>query len=98
MMQTELRRIFDPKLLPDPSEFYASKLNKLIIGLYPIASACCPFHDDKKACLSLNLESGSFCCHSCGEHGENMLDFFMLETGRPCAAAVTELGAWVYED
>ena len=29
----------------------------------------CPFHDDRKASLSLNLDEGTFNCHACNEKG-----------------------------
>src|SRR5690348_15503524 len=34
------------------------------------ASARCPFHDDRKPSLSLNLETGLWNCHGCGKHGD----------------------------
>lgn len=37
----------------------------------------CPFHDDKKPSLSVDLQSGAFNCHSpaCGVHGTNIIGY-----------------------
>ena len=32
-------------------------------------SAKCPFHDDRTASLSVNVEKGAYLCHACGEKG-----------------------------
>jgi DNA primase len=35
-----------------------------------IATACCPFHKDKKPSLFVLIEKGYYKCHACGEHGD----------------------------
>lgn len=32
--------------------------------------ALCPFHKEKKGSLSINHETGLYCCHGCGEKGD----------------------------
>ena len=34
----------------------------------------CPFHDDSRPSFSINLESGLYTCHACGESG-NIVTF-----------------------
>ena len=43
------------------------------------AWACCPFHEDRSPSFCVNLETGSYRCHSssCGESGSNLISFFM---------------------
>ena len=38
-------------------------------GSGPNRSAKCPFHDDRTASLSVNIEQGVYLCHACGEKG-----------------------------
>lgn len=52
----------------DWKQFYAEYINlKKIRG--DEAEALCPFHDDQKPSLSINLKTGQFKCHACGEQG-----------------------------
>ena len=55
----------------------------------------CPFHDDKHASLSVNLEHGGFRCHACGAKGGDILAFHMRRHDLGFKAAAKELGAWV---
>src|SRR5262245_26811798 len=57
---------------PDGSYGFSSRVLSLFpqsrfrVGT-PWASIRCPFHEDRKPSASVNLESGSFRCFSCGE-------------------------------
>lgn len=62
---------------------------------------CCPFHKSgKEENPSLNLHSvtGHYKCHSCGEKGSSILDFYMKVTGKPFKDAAKDLGAWEGRD
>lgn len=50
---------------------YRGELIKLPNGKYfSYISVLCPFHDDHKASMSLDLERQLFKCHACGAHGD----------------------------
>ena len=53
----------------------------------------CPFHDDTKPSMTVNLEKGVFCCHaaSCGEEG-NLLEFVALMEGCELRQAAMRIG------
>ncbi|WP_218814171.1 CHC2 zinc finger domain-containing protein [Rickettsiella endosymbiont of Dermanyssus gallinae] len=90
------RRKFDRNLLPNPRVYYAGVLKKF----HPRkeqATALCPFHSDKSPSFSVNLQTGTFFCFSCGSRGGNVLDFHIRLRGIEFIDAVTELGAWKYE-
>ena len=54
----------------------------------------CPFHDDTKPSLNLHSISGHYKCHSCGEKGGGVLDFYIKVTGKQFKEAAKDLGAW----
>jgi hypothetical protein len=67
---TELER------LPDPLTYYATELERLrAAGRRD--SARCPFHDDTRPSLSVNLAAGAFRCHvlECGAQGAQRAGF-----------------------
>ena len=69
--------------LPDPASYYAERLAKLgRRNQSGWAQALCPFHDDRDASLSVNLDNprGGFRCFACGEHGD-MVRFHEKTTG-----------------
>lgn len=69
--------------LPDPASYYAERLAKMgKRNQSGWAQALCPFHDDRDASLSVNLDSprGGFRCFACGEHGD-MVRFHEKTTG-----------------
>ncbi len=57
-------------------KFYSRKLTLKNNGCQ--ASAVCPFHDDKKPSLSINLVDGRFNCFGCGKSGD-IFTFRMLD-------------------
>jgi len=66
----------------DIRDFYASELPSLKIMSSGQGQALCPFHNDTKPSLSVNLISGYFYCHGngCGNHG-SIFDFYMAKHG-----------------
>jgi len=54
------------------------------------APAQCLFHDDAHASASVNLNTGAFRCHGCGEHGD-LVAVHMKLTGLEFKPAVRDL-------
>ena len=52
----------------------------------------CPFHDDTRPSLLLNLADGHYRCLACGERGGDLIAFHRQRTGLGFAEAVRELG------
>lgn len=60
--------------LHDVQRYFALRLQGQRIGSGPGITAKCPFHDDRTASLSINLEKAVWKCHAgCGQGG--LLDF-----------------------
>ena len=55
------------------------------------AKVLCPFHNDTRPSLSINLEKGWFKCHSCGEKRGGIIKFHMTKWGLTWKQAITEL-------
>lgn len=53
--------------LKDWREFYSQYLQ--LSGSGEELSAKCPFHDDQRASMSINIQTGLWYCHACGEGG-----------------------------
>lgn len=54
------------------------------------ASCLCPLHQEKHASASVNLRTGGFRCHGCGEHGD-LITIHRRLTGLDFKAAVRDL-------
>lgn len=85
---------FDKAKLPPPHNFYAAQFT-LRRSTRTWVNVSCPFHDDKRPSMSLNLESGAFKCHACGVRGGDIVDFYMKKNDCNFKSAVQALGAWV---
>lgn len=66
-----------PAMHIDPAYFYNGELPDLKEYENGSAWACCPFHDDHNPSFSVNLETGSYKCHSssCGITGPSIVSF-----------------------
>jgi hypothetical protein len=51
----------------------------------------CPFHDDHKPSMSVNIKSGMFCCHSCGAQGD-FIQFYQKKTGLSYSGSINAIG------
>lgn len=56
--------------------------------------AVCPFHEDTKPSLRINVERGAYRCMVCGARGGDVLAFHMHKHSMGFVAAAKELGAW----
>lgn len=58
--------------------FYKTRLKGFQVGNNGEATALCPFHEDHRPSLSVNIgdrsKQGAFCCHACGAKG-SIFDF-----------------------
>jgi DNA primase len=78
--------------LPDPATYYLSVgLRLLGRGLW--RSVLCPFHQDHKPSLRVNVETGSFRCMACGAKGGDVLAFHRMRHGLSFLQAARDLGA-----
>jgi DNA primase len=57
----------------------------------------CPFHDDAKPSLLMDLQAGRYRCMACGERGGDLIDFHRQRTGRGFKAAFVELGGRIVD-
>src|SRR5215813_7755908 len=88
-------RTFSRELLPPATVVYSTHLRKLgRPNRQGWALALCPFHDDHRPSLSVNMQCGGFFCFSCLAKGGDVIDFLMLRYGWDFVRAVTHLGAW----
>lgn len=56
--------------------------------------AICPFHEDTRPSLRVNIETGAFRCMACGAAGRDVLAFHQRRHGLEFVAAARALGAW----
>lgn len=80
--------------LPDPSEYFARELGNLTgVARDGWASALCPFHEDRRPSLAVNLRHGGWHCFAgCGRG--DLLAFHQKKHGLSFIEAAKDLGAW----
>jgi DNA primase len=79
--------------LPAPADYY-QRAGLRLIGRGAWRSALCPFHDDHRPSLRVNVESGGFRCMVCGARGGDVIDFHRRRHGVSFSTAAKALGAW----
>lgn len=84
---------FERERLPDPFGYFEGAGLRLI-GRGRWRSCCCPFHNDTRPSLSVNIETGAFKCHACGARGGDLIDFHRQRHGLGFKDAAQALGAW----
>ena len=87
-----LRPHFDRSRLPDPEVYFTVELGALQ-GRGAWRDAVCPFHQDTRPSLRVNVATGAFRCMTCGAHGGDVLAFQMQRHGQAFPAAAKALGA-----
>jgi hypothetical protein len=86
---------FDRSALPSPRGFYERELGKLSRSTLGWTKANCPFHSSKsKTSLSLNLDTGGFCCFGCDAKGGDVIAFVRLRDRCSFKTACQTLGIW----
>ncbi len=78
----------------DPFDFYAREQELVRIkksGKW-MEGGKCPFHNDRKSgSFYVNLQNGSYRCHSCGAKGGDIIAFTMAKYGLPFRGALEKL-------
>lgn len=64
-------------LTPEHFEMYFSKSLPRGAEWWPGHDAHCPFHNDERPSLSIDVETGKWCCHACGFGGNKLVSFEM---------------------
>ena len=89
---SNFKQRFNRDKLPDPNKYFLEQGLKLI-GAGEWRSALCPFHNDKKPSLRINILSGGFICMACGEKGD-LISFHQKNNGLSFKEACKDLGIW----
>ncbi|MDH5637729.1 MAG: CHC2 zinc finger domain-containing protein [Nitrospinota bacterium] len=86
-------KIFGRRELPTPASYYPSYLKKIgALNASGWALGLCPFHDDHKPSLALNMKTGGFYCFACGAKGGGIIDFHMKLHGLSFKETMKEIG------
>jgi DNA primase len=84
---------FERERLPAPLGYFAGTGIRLS-GRGRWRSSLCPFHDDTRPSLRVNVETGAYRCMACGARGGDVLDFHRARHGLSFPQAARDLGAW----
>lgn len=84
---------FSRERLPDAIGYYCTRERLRLIGRGHWRSAVCPFHDDDRPSLRVNVETGAFRCMACGAKGGDVLSFHRQRHGLSFVQAARDLGA-----
>ena len=85
---------FERKWLPQPAIYFEAREGLGLTGRGHWRTAPCPFHDDTRPSLRVNLESGAFRCMACGAKGGDVLEFHRQRHGLSFLQAARDLDAW----
>lgn len=85
---------FSREALPPSIQYYKTQGIELK-GKGAWLNALCPFHDDKKPSLYVNVERGAYRCFVCGAKGGDVLAFHQHNNKLNFVEACKQLGAWV---
>lgn len=93
-MKTNVRLLENVKAYIPPTEFYRAELPAMPPprGGGWRDGGLCPFHADNHAgSFRVNLDSGGFCCFSCGAKGADIIAFIQLRDGLSFPEALNKL-------
>lgn len=93
-MKTNVRLLENVKTYIPPAEFYRAELSTMPPprGGGWRDGGLCPFHADNHAgSFRVNLNSGGFCCFSCGAKGADIIAFIQLRDGLSFPEALNKL-------
>lgn len=74
----------------DLQSFYNSELASLKVNGKDTGQALCPFHEDTRPSLSINLKTGAFSCFGCNSKGD-VFTFYMKKHNADFKTALMEL-------
>ena len=94
-LNNKRKQFFSDYVLPTPVEYYSKYFSNISTNR-EWAKVLCPFHDDHKPSLSINLQKGYFKCHSCDAKGGGIVKFHMMKYGLSFQDTVDQLegGRW----
>jgi len=84
---------FDHLHLPSPASYYSVQFPGISTNR-KLVKVICPFHDDTRPSLSINLEEGWYKCHACGEGGGGIIKFHMARYSLSYKQTIKELEAF----
>lgn len=93
-MKTNVRLLENVKAYIPPAEFYRAELPTMPPprGAGWRDGGLCVFHADNHAgSFRVNLDSGGFCCFSCGAKGADIIAFIQLRDGLSFPEALNKL-------
>lgn len=85
---------FNRSKLPDPLDYYQDNLEGCKRPRNEHMLALCPFHNESHPSFSVNTETGSYKCFSCGARGGDVLKFHQEVNHLSFIEACKQLGAW----
>lgn len=85
---------FNKQKLPTPREYYYGQQLEKFKEKGDRATALCCFHTERTPSLSINLETGSAKCFSCGKWCGDVLSFHRERYYLGFKQAAQQLGAW----
>lgn len=83
---------FERSTLPDPVAYFDREGLRLV-GRGRWRSVVCPFHDDARPSLRVNVDTGAYKCMACGAKGGDVLAFHRQRHGLSFVQAAHDLGA-----
>ena len=87
------KQTFDLTKIPSPAEYFTS-LDYQFKGNGTWRKTICPFHEDSRPSLVVNMDKGAFKCFACGAKGGDVIAFHQLLHTMSFADACKDLGAW----
>ena len=87
-----MRNQFQRNGLPDPAAYF-DREGLRFIGHGRWRSVVCPFHDDARPSLRVNVDTGAYKCMACGAKGGDVLAFHRQRHGLSFVQAARDLGA-----
>ena len=90
---TTYKQTFDLKKIPSPAEYF-SGMDYQFKGNGTWRKTICPFHDDSRPSLGVNMDKGAFKCFACGAKGGDVIAFHQLLHKMSFVEACKDLGAW----
>lgn len=86
---------FDFSRLPAPLRYYMEHEGFTLSGSGEWRSSICPFHNDRRPSLRVNVETGAFRCMACNVKGGSVIAFHRARHGLSFMQAARDLGAWI---
>jgi hypothetical protein len=84
---------FDNLCIPSPASYYSVQFPGINTSR-KFAKVLCPFHDDTRPSLSINLEKGWYKCFSCGAKGGGIEIFHMTRYALTFKQTIKQLEAF----